>query len=159
MPIAALIAREELNRAMPDRALGPYTHEKSPVACAAALATIEEIEERGLLENAREMGEYALGRMREMMEAHPSIGDVRGLGLQMGLELVKDRATMQRDTDAAERVLYDALSRGLSFKLSMGNILTLTPPLTITRDEMDRALAILDACIGEVERDRTKSRA
>jgi len=68
---------------------------------------------------------------------------VRGLGLFLGVELVKDRKTRERASDEAEAVMYAALSRGLSFKTSMGNILTLTPPLIITREEMDRALAIL----------------
>jgi 4-aminobutyrate aminotransferase len=97
------------------------------------------------------MGEYAVTRMRSMMERHPLIGDVRGLGLLMGVELVKDRTTLERATDEAERVMYDALARGLNFKLTMGNIITLTPPLTISRAEMDRALEILDGCLAAVE--------
>ena len=70
----------------------------------------------------------------------------------MGMELVKDRETRERATDEAEAMMYAALSRGLSFKLTMGNILTLTPALTITRDEMDKALDILEECLDEVER-------
>jgi 4-aminobutyrate aminotransferase len=88
-PLAALIAREDLNRVMADKALGHYTHEKNPVACASGLAAIEVIESEGLLENARVMGDYAFGRMLDMMNAHRLIGDVRGLGLLMGMELVK----------------------------------------------------------------------
>jgi 4-aminobutyrate aminotransferase len=149
-PLAALIARDDLNEAMAERALGHYTHEKNPVACAAGLATLEVIESEGLLENARRLGEYAVGQMRNMMTRHPLIGDVRGLGLLMGLELVRDRATMERATDEAEQILYRALSKGLNFKLTMGNIITLTPALTITREEMDRALRILDECLTEV---------
>jgi 4-aminobutyrate aminotransferase len=64
--------------------------------------------------------------------------------------LVKDRASRERATDAAEKVMYLALKKGLSFKVTMGNILTLTPPLTITRQEMDRALDILEECLAEV---------
>jgi 4-aminobutyrate aminotransferase len=150
-PLAALIAREGLDVAK-NRALGHYTHEKSPVACAAALATIRFIEENRLAEHAWELGQYALERMREMMERHPLIGDVRGLGLFLGIELVKDRTTGERAAEEAEAVMYAALSRGLSFKLSMGNILTLTPALTITREEMDRALDIIEECLDEVEK-------
>jgi 4-aminobutyrate aminotransferase len=80
-PLAALIAREDLN-VMGEKALGHYTHEKSPVACAAALAAIEVIESERLTENAREVGNYALERMRRMMTEHKLIGDV-GLGLLM----------------------------------------------------------------------------
>jgi 4-aminobutyrate aminotransferase len=86
-----------------------------------------------------------------MMERHPLIGDVRGLGLLMGIELVRDLTTRERASDEAEAVMYAALSRGLSFKLTMGNILTLTPPLTITQDELEQALIILDESLVEVE--------
>jgi len=89
--------------------------------------------------------------MKIMMAAHPLIGDVRGLGLFLGIELVQDRKTRERAMDEAEEIMYLCLDRGLSFKLTMGNILTLTPALTITREELDRALDILDAAIGDVE--------
>jgi 4-aminobutyrate aminotransferase len=89
--------------------------------------------------------------MASMMERHPLIGDVRGLGLFLGIELVKDRVTGERAADEAEQVMYAALSRGLSFKLTMGNILTLTPALTITREELDQGLDIIEACIAEAE--------
>ena len=149
-PLAALLVRDDLDVA-PDRALGHYTHEKNPVACAAALATIEVIEEENLLEKARDLGDYALERMRDMKRKHPVIGDIRGLGLLMGMELVEDGKSGERATDLAEEIMYGALAKGLSFKVTMGNILTLTPPLTLTRDEMDQALDILDACLTELQ--------
>ena len=148
-PLAALIAREDLD-VMADRALGHYTHEKNPVACAAGLATLECIETDGLLENARVQGEHALQRIDEMKAKYPIVAGGRGLGLLLGIELVKDRQTREPASDAAERVMYRALEKGLSFKVTMGNILTLTPPLTITREDMDRALDILEECIAEV---------
>lgn len=150
-PLAALIAREVLDVAG-DRALGHYTHEKNPVACAAALATITFIQDHGLVAHARDLGRYTLDRLTAMRARHPLIGDVRGLGLLIGVELVTDRGTKARAVDQAEAVMYRALSKGLSFKTTMGNILTLTPPLVITREEMDRALAIVDECLTEVER-------
>jgi len=150
-PLAALIAREDLDIA-PDHALGHYTHEKNPVACAAAIATIQCLEEENLLENAEKMGSYALSRMQEMMHQHKMVGAVRCLGLLMGIELVKDRKTKEPAVEEAEQVMYNALGKGLSFKLTMGNIITLTPPLTITEEEMDKALDILDKCIEEVEK-------
>ncbi len=151
LPLAAIIAREGLNVAAV-HALGHYTHEKNPVLCAAALATIHVLLEEGLLDNARIQGEYALSRMNAMMPDHALIGDVRGLGLLMGMELVKDRVTRVRAADEAEQVMYAALRRGLSFKLTMGNTIGLVPPLTITRDQMDQALDILAAALDEVER-------
>ncbi len=149
-PLAALIARADLDVGS-NRALGHYTHEKNPVACAAALATIECLEEEDLLANAQDTGSYALTRLHDMMQRERLIGTVRGLGLLMGMELVKDRQTKEPACEEAERVMYSALGKGLNFKITMGNIITLTPPLTITKQEMDKALNILDECLREVE--------
>lgn len=149
-PLAGLLAREGLNQAMPEKALGHYTHEKNPVACAAGLAAIEVIESEGLLEQATAMGVYARQRMEAMATRHDLIGDIRGLGLLMGMELLKDRASCQRAVDEAEQVMYACLSRGLNFKVTMGNILTLTPPITITRQEMEEAMDRLEEAIAEV---------
>ena len=151
MPLAALIAREGLNVAA-DRALGHFTHEKNPVACAAGLAVIAEIEERGLVAKAAELGAWALDELRSMQARHPLIGDVRGLGLLMGVVLVRDRATREPADDAAEAVMYECLSRGLSLKTTMGNVLHMSAPLTVTRDELGLAIAILDDSLTEVER-------
>jgi len=150
LPLAAMIARENLDVAA-ERALGHYTHEKNPVSCAAALATIAYIEKHKLVDHARQLGRYSLKRLEDMKQRHALIGDVRGLGLFLGIELVKDRQTRERAADEAETVMYAALSKGVSFKLTMGNILTLTPALTVTREEMDSALDVIEECIAEVE--------
>jgi 4-aminobutyrate aminotransferase len=150
VPLAAVIAREDLNVAA-ERALGHYTHEKSPIGAAAALATLDCIEQEGLLERARTLGGYALDRLERMRHARRLIGNVRGIGLQIAVELVRDRQTAEPATDEAEAVMYASLRRGLSFKVSSGNVLTLTPPLTITQEELDRALDILDAALEEQE--------
>lgn len=149
-PLAAVLINEELDIAG-DRALGHYTHEKNPVACAAALATIDYIETNKLADQAQRLGTYAIDRMHAMMDGHPIIGDARGLGLLMGMELVRDRSTKERANDEAETVMYAALSRGLSFKLTMGNIMTLTPPLTITQTELDEALRIIEDSLKDME--------
>lgn len=146
LPIAAVIARPGLDVGG-SWAFGHYTHEKNPVTCRAALTTIEIIEDENLVENARRVGALALERLEEMKRALPVIGDVRGRGLLMGIELVKDRATKEPDNDLAEAVMYVALDRGLSFKTTMGNVLTLTPPLTLTAEEMHRALDIVEEAI------------
>jgi 4-aminobutyrate aminotransferase len=148
LPIAACIARDGLNVAG-DFALGHYTHEKNPVTAAAALATLRVIERDGLVEHAARVGAQALERLQEMKQRHALIGDVRGRGFLLGIELVSDRATKTPAGAAAERVLYRALSRGLSFKTTMGNVLTLTPPLVTTHDQMNQALDILDGCLAE----------
>ena len=148
LPIAACIARADLDVAG-DYALGHYTHEKNPVTAAAALATLEVIERDQLVDNAARVGAYALERLHDMKDRHGLIGDVRGRGLLLGIELVVDRVTRAPASDAAERVLYAALSRGLSFKTTMGNVLTLTPPLITTREQMGQALDILEECLSQ----------
>ena len=154
LPIAATLCRPGLDVAGA-WALGHYTHEKNPVTCRAALTTLEIIEEEGLADRARELGSFALERFFEMMDRHPLIGDVRGRGLLMGVELVVDRDSREPAPEAAEEVFYRCLERGLSFKVTMGNVLTLSPPLTIERDELERALDILDECLGETGGIRT----
>jgi len=149
MPLAVMIAREPLNVAT-HTALGHYTHEKNPVACAAGLATLDILRDERLPENAARLGDRALRRLREMQQCHPLIGDVRGKGLLLGVELVRRDASGGRPaTDEAERIMYAALRRGLNFKITMGNILTLTPALTLSEAELDQALDILEVCIAE----------
>ena len=150
LPIAAVICRPELDVAG-NYALGHYTHEKNPVLARAALTTIEIIEDEGLTANAATVGAYAIERLENMKTHHPLIGDVRGRGFLIGIELVSDRETKAPANGAAEAVLYRALDEGLSFKTTMGNVLTLTPPLITTRDQMDRALDIIEKCINEIE--------
>jgi 4-aminobutyrate aminotransferase len=142
-PLAALIARPELDVA-PEFALGHYTHEKNPVGCAAALAAIEVVESEGLAERAGELGAHLMKRLDSLKSRHTVIADVRGIGLLVGVEV---EAPGEDSSVLAERVLYAALEQGLSFKISMGNILTLVPPLTISREELDSAVDILDAAL------------
>jgi 4-aminobutyrate aminotransferase len=142
-PMAALIVRRSLD-IVGDRALGHYTHEKSSVGCAAALATLDCLVDEGLLDAAVELGEHALSRLRAMQDRHPVIHEVRGLGLHLGIELRRDGKPAG---DEADRVLYHSLANGLSYKVGGGCVLTLCPPLTITRRELDLALDIVEAGI------------
>ena len=148
LPLAACVARDDLNVAG-DFALGHYTHEKNPVTAAAGLATLRIMERDGWVQHAHEVGDYALQRLYEFKDRHPLIGDVRGRGLLMGIELVESRQDKRPAKAAAERVLYRCLSRGLSFKTTMGNVLTWTPPLIVSRQQMDEALSILDSSLAE----------
>ncbi|MEE4111374.1 MAG: aspartate aminotransferase family protein [Desulfobacteraceae bacterium] len=141
-PLAAIVARADLDVA-PDKALGHYTHEKNPVGCAAALATIEVIQSEGLVERSAELGVRALERLGSLKASTALIGDVRGRGLLFGVDLVLDRHTKEPALDQADRILYACLEMGLSFKVSHGSFLTLTPPLTIKAAELDRALDII----------------
>lgn len=150
LPLSVMITHDKYNT-IGHKAIGHFTHEKNPVLCAAGLATLEYIEKHNLPQRAKELGALALKKLREMKQRHPLIGDVRGLGLFLGVELVRDLVTKERAQDETEQVMYAALSRRLSFKVTMGNILSLVPALTITEKQLMDALDILDTCISEVE--------
>jgi 4-aminobutyrate aminotransferase len=146
-PMAALLTRASLD-IVGDRALGHYTHEKSSVGCAAALATLDCIIEDGLIENSIELGAHALARLETMQCQYPIIHEVRGLGLHLGIELRRDGKPANVEADTA---LYHSLSRGLSYKVGGGCVLTLCPPMTITREELDQALDIVEEGIGSLD--------
>jgi len=146
LPIAACVARRDLD-VCGDFAIGHYTHEKNPVTARAALTTIAIIEDEGLVARAAELGNHAMARLQDTLGACPIVGDIRGRGLMFGVEIVTDRATKTEGRDLAERIYYACLAEGLSFKVSQGNVLTLSPPLTIARDDLDRALGIVEAAV------------
>lgn len=146
--MAVVLARAELDVGE-DWAFGHYTHEKNPVMSRAGLTTLQIIDDEGLVDRSAELGRHALARARAIADRHPEVvGDVRGRGLMLGIELV-DPTTGGGDQDLAESVLYGALRRGLSFKTTMGNVLTLAPALTITQDQLDEAFDVLDASFAE----------
>ncbi len=148
LPIAAVLARADLDVAG-DFAIGHYTHEKNPVTARAALTTLDIIEEEGLVERAARLGQVAMARLRETLDKSPIVGDIRGRGCMFGVEIVSDRATRASDPDRAERILYACLAEGLSFKLSAGNVLTLSPPMTIAESDLETALGIVENAILE----------
>lgn len=149
LPIAATLCHPDLD-VLGDYAIGHYTHEKNPVTTRAALTTIQIIEEEGLVENAASVGAYALNRMQDMKSRYDLIGDVRGRGFLLGMELVRDRNTKEGANDAAEEILYRAFDKGLSFKTTMGNVLTFTPPLITTKEQMDFALDVIEDALKAV---------
>ena len=146
LPIAACVARTELD-VCGDFAIGHYTHEKNPVTSRAALTTIQIIEEEGLVERSAELGDYAMTCLRDRLESVPIVGDIRGRGLMFGVEIVQDRADKTPGNALAERIYYSCLEAGLSFKISQGCVLTLSPPLTISRTDLDHALDIVVTAI------------
>jgi 4-aminobutyrate aminotransferase len=143
-PLAAVLARDEFNDSVKDRSIGHYTHEKNPVSSAAALAMLTVVEDEHLLNHVRDMHTYAMKHMRSLQERHPIIYDVRGIGLLLGIEL-RNRETGEKAMDEAEAVMYYCLENGLNFKISMGCILNLTPPLNVSPDELDRAFSIIES--------------
>jgi (R)-1-hydroxy-2-aminoethylphosphonate ammonia-lyase len=149
LPIAAVIARRDLD-VCGDFAIGHYTHEKNPVTARAALTTLDIIADEGLVQAAHELGGHALNRLRETLSDCRIVGDIRGRGLMLGVEIVADRAAKTPANDLAEQVFYRCLEAGLSFKISQGCVLTLSPPLTIARQDLDRALDIVASEIRNV---------
>lgn len=151
LPFAGIVTKEQYDVCQ-DRSVGHYTHEKNALCAAAALAEIEYIEKTRVYEHAAELGKYTIRRLNEMKERHSLIGNVTGVGLHIGIDLVKDRKTKERAVDEAEMIMFKCLEKGLSFKTIEGNVVTLRPALVITKEEMDNALDILDEAIGEVVR-------
>lgn len=142
LPIAAVVARRDLD-VCGDFAIGHYTHEKNPVSARAALETLAVIREEGLVERADELGRHAQERLAADLAQSPIVGEIRGRGLLLGVEIVADRASRAPDRARAERICYRCLDAGLSFKISAGSVLTLSPPLVIARPDLDRALRIV----------------
>jgi len=143
LPLAALLAREELDIAG-DRALGHFTHEKNPVLCAAALATINLIESENLTQRAAQLGKRFTAQLEQLREKHALISEVRGMGLLAAMVLRKPDGSLA--TAEAEQIMYAALHQGLSFKTAMGATLVLTPPLTIKEEDLDASVRILYRC-------------
>lgn len=141
VPMAAMLARGTLNVAT-SSSIGHFTHEKSPIGAAAALATLDVIEEENLLERANTLGVQFAGHLRELQTRFPTIREVRACGMLFGVEL-RDQNSGLPAAEAAEAMLYACLRRGLSFKISAGTVLTLAPPLTVSEYELDKAKGIL----------------
>ena len=149
MPLGAMIARKRIVT-WPRGAHG-NTYGGNPIACAASLATLELIEKEYML-NAAEVGSYALDALREIQTRHSSIGDVRGIGLMIGVEFVKDLKTHVGDDELRDRVVDLAFERGL---LTLGcgkSVLRISPPLCITRSQIDHGLEILEDAITNSEK-------
>ena len=153
IPIGAMVVRAPIAEWVRDKYFaGGLTYSGHPLACASAVASIEAFQEEGIVENAAEMGGVFADKLRALQERHPSIGDVRGLGCFWGLELVKNRETREPlvPFNAAgeafapvARLAKAALERGL-YLMTHWNVVMVCPPLTITRDEIEEGVAILD---------------
>jgi 2,2-dialkylglycine decarboxylase (pyruvate) len=125
-----------------------------PLPAAAGLAVLDVIEEEGLVERARERGDYLLARLRELQAEHEQIGDVRGRGLLVGLELVEDRETRRPANALGAAVTKECFDRGLSMNIvrsgTNANCFRIAPPLVVSEDEIDLAVEIMDASLQAV---------
>lgn len=146
VPQAAVLVNKRYDVAE-DISLGHYTHEKPAIGCAAICAAIEYIDENNLMENCRDLSQFAMSRGKELMNKYNCIGDFRIQGLLISFEFVKDRMTKEKDTDISEKILYSSLEEGLSFKVSSGNCITWHPPLVISKEELEFAFDIFEKAI------------
>jgi len=156
VPLGAMVVREPIAQWVRDKYLaGGLTYSGHPLACAAAVASIEAFKDEGIVENAAEMGAVFAEQLRGLQERHPSIGEVRGLGCFWGIELVKDRDTREplvpfNATGEAfapvARLSKAALERGL-YLMTHWNVVMVCPPLTITREEIEEGVAVLDEAL------------
>jgi 4-aminobutyrate aminotransferase-like enzyme len=148
-PVTACIARQEIAEHF-NTISASTSYGGNPMACAAALASIEVIEEENLLENSAHLGEIALKRLEKMKAEHRIIGDVRTQGCLMGIELVKDPSTKEPFPEAGREVYTRAFEKGLAW-IPAGHILRMSPPIIMNDDELLRGLDIIDEAIGETQ--------
>jgi len=150
MPLGACIARKSVM----DWEIGTHgnTYGGNPISCAASLATIDLIE-NGFMQNAKEVGEYAMDALEEIKSRHPSIGEVRGKGLMIGVEFVKDRERKAPAKDLTDRVVALGYERGL-LMLSCGkSVIRIAPPLSMSTSEMDEGLRLFEDALTAAEKE------
>jgi 4-aminobutyrate aminotransferase len=151
MPLGAMIARKSLVT-WPQGAHG-NTYGGNPIACAAALATLELVED-GYMQNAAEVGEYTLDALEEIKVRHPSIGDVRGLGLMLGVEFVKSRETKEPAKELLLQLIEEAFKRGLLLMGAGRSTLRFCPALNITREQIDEGLGVFEEALTICEKEK-----
>jgi len=151
MPLSACVARAEIFEAPPASHL--FTTGGNPVSCAAGLATINVIEKNKLHENAKRVGEFIMKRLKEMMEKHELIGDIRGKGLLIGVELVKDRKSKEPAKKECAKLCYRAWELGLltEYVGLFSNVIEITPPLILTKEQANEGLDIFEKALSDVE--------
>ncbi|MBC7878332.1 MAG: acetyl ornithine aminotransferase family protein [Anaerolineales bacterium] len=150
MPLGACIARKSVM----DWEIGTHgnTYGGNPISCAASLATIDLIE-NGFMQNAAEIGAYAMDALEEIKARHPSIGEVRGKGLMIGVEFVRDRETKKPAHHLTERIVNLGYERGL-LMLSCGkSVIRIAPPLSMSKSEMDEGLSIFEEALTMAEKE------
>ncbi len=153
MPLGNTITRPEIAEATRGAGLTISTFGGNPVSCAAALATIEVMEEMDIPRHVADVGAHLRAGLERLWEKYPIIGEVRGMGLMQGIELVKDRKTKEPAPDAVNMLFEATKARGLLIGKggAYGNVVRISPPLTATKDHVEEALAILDAAFSEVQ--------
>jgi len=150
-PVTAMVVHEKYAEAV-DKISASTSYGGNPMACAAALACIEVIEEEGILDHVKDLERFFVKRLEQIKSEHPIVGDVRCLGCLMGVELVKDRATKEPFDEAGKLVYQKAFAKGLAW-IPAGHILRMSPPLVMPQEVAAKAMDIIDEAIGETEKD------
>jgi len=145
MPLGAMVARAELMDWKPGAHASTFGG--NPVSVAAALATIELLEQE-LVDNAGHMGAHLMDKLRDLPKRFPIVGDVRGLGLMIGIELVRDQVTKERAGDLRDKLVQTCFERGLLVLGAGPNTIRLCPPLVINKDQADFAAQTIEECLG-----------
>lgn len=145
--MGALVTREEIGQVAADKGLFVSTFGWTPVACAAAAQTLRMHQREKTWEKARQDGDYIIGRLKQELSGHPSVGDIRGIGMEIGIDLVKDLRTKEKETERKMKVIEQAFMKGLHLTGDAESTIQLMPPLTINRESLDEGLDILIACI------------
>ncbi len=153
VPLGACVAR----RSVMDWERGSHgnTYGGNPLACAAALKTIELLE-NGYLDNAAEVGQYTLDALHEIAVRHPSIGEVRGIGLMIGVEFIRDKKTKEPANELRDDVVHKAFERGLLLLGCSKSVIRIAPPLSITQKEIDEGLTIFEEALTLAEKENLK---
>ena len=143
MPISCLLAESRIMKSL-DTGDMSSTWGGNPICCAASHAILDIFEEENLVENALKIGEHMKSRLTAMQEKCPCLGDVRGRGLVMGLDIVKDKKTKERDPETTGRIINECCENGLIIGAVSGNVIRVAPPLVITMEEADESLDIME---------------
>lgn len=155
IPVSAAIFREDMVLPPEEKTESLNTFSGSPLACAAASAVVDIVIEENLPQKAAETGDFMMERLKEIEDKHPLIGEIRGLGLFIGVELVKDRKTKERAPQGASRVVDECRKRGVLLMLSYngkGNVVKIKPPLNVERNLAEKIVDVLDESLSVVEK-------
>lgn len=150
MPLSALIAKKEIFESW-GTPVHFFNTAGNAISCAASIATIDVIEKENLIENGKKQGNYIMERFNSLKDKFPCIGDVRGSGLLIGVDIVKDRLTKERDANKTAKICWRCWERGLILAFFSNSVLRVAPPLTLSDSEAEKAMDIIEKSISEVE--------
>lgn len=150
MPLSGIVAKKEIFESW-NAPAHFFNTAGNPISCVSAIETIDIIKEEGLMENAVQRGKYIQDRFRALMDKFDCIGDVRGKGLLIGVDIVKDPITKERDINKTAKICWRCWEKGLILAFFSGSVLRVAPPLTLSQEEAERAMDIIEESIYETE--------